>query len=303
MKTKFLLLFICALFFSCETEEKIEVDKNGNPVGACLLDKITYEDGSYTSYKYNSNNKWEKIIVSAGANLATFNLVYDATIPNGPVVSISGGVPGKSSISILDYNKDNLLINSTTRIDKRDMGIILGFPATATNIKTELIFTYNSDKLVTKISNTTTMDLTFNNKTNKYDFNSYETYEYNSNGSLKKSNSYSDMEEKLLDKTILKTDFVGYTTYDYGSVPSKLFQNLGLTNLAMDIADDGQLFFIPNKSDRPASKVTLYLSNENGGFDPYVSDFTHKNNSENFLSETIDLSDNTSLKYSYTNCK
>jgi hypothetical protein len=301
MKNNYIFFLAFALFLSCDKDDKPSIDNGGNILGACLLEKISSSDGSFTSYNYNNNKKWETITVSDGLESNTFSLTYDATTSKGPAVFIFGGkIP---SSTVLDYNKDNLLTSTITRMDKMDKGIIFGFPATATDLRTELLFEYNNKNQLIKLSSETKYDLTANNVTEPFLFNSYETYEYDEKGLLIKNNHYAEIEVIVAEKVVLKTDYIGYTVFEYSDVSSKLVQNLGITNLLMDIDINGQLYFLPSNGSQGISKVTNYITKQDGGFDSYVSTFTNKNNSSGFLSETVDLSDGETTTYSYTNCK
>jgi hypothetical protein len=299
MKPILFFFLVITSLLACN-KDNASID-NGTGLGACLLDKMTTADGGVTSYKYNSKNQWEGITYTQGAKSASFSLAFDNTIPNGPVVTISN--PSNKSLSILDYDKANLLTFVSTNIDKIDLGTILGSPAIGKNVRIELKLSYNSNNKLSKLSHSTTYDVISNNKSNPFSFTGYETYEYNSNGDLIKANYYADVEVEVAGKLVLETDFVGYSVYEYGNESSKLTQNLGLKNLSVDIDLNGQLYIVPSNDSKIASKVTFYSPDDNGGFTPYISNFSLKNNSSGYLLESIDQSDGETIRYTYKNCK
>jgi YD repeat-containing protein len=265
----------------------------------CQLSKISSTDGSSTTYKYNSDKKWKNITVSDGKSTTTYSLDYEQNKPKGPVFSIYNEQNG--SISFFDYNNDDVLIQVITKIDKMDMGTILGYKATGTNFKTVLDFKWNSEKQLVRRDFITTVDITTNNKTDPFSFSGYETFEYDVSDRLVKTNIYSNEQIVVVDKVIVDSGLVGFTIIEYENKSTKFSQSLGLTNLALDIGMDGQVVVEPVTGYAAVSRITLYIDDGNGSVTPYVTNYVHTTNASGFLSKTEVDSD--VITYTYTNCK
>jgi YD repeat-containing protein len=265
----------------------------------CQLTEISANDGSSTRYTYNSNNKWETITVSDGSKSTTYYLAYDKTTSNGPVVSIGNTANG--SVSVLDYNKDNLLSNVTTNIKKLDKGLILGSKATGTNHKMEVNFQWNSSKQLMKRTYENNVDITINNVTEPFQFSGYDTFEYDVAGNIKKVNYYTNEEIKVDGKIVVKSGLTGYSIFEYDAKSSKMIQHLGLTNLALDIDLNGQVQVEPRVGSASVSKVTFYSVSDDGTVTPYNTTYTNTNNASGYLNKTV--FDGDMITFTYKNCK
>jgi YD repeat-containing protein len=288
-----LIIFIFGIVESCQSP----LDPASELL--CQLSKISSTDGSSTTYKYNSDKKWKNITVSDGKSTTTYSLDYEQNKPKGPVFSIYNEQNG--SISFFDYNNDDVLIKVITKIDKMDMGTILGYKATGTNFKTVLDFKWNSEKQLVRRDFITTVDITTNNRTDPFSFSGYETFEYDVSDRLVKTNIYSNEKIVVVDKVIVDSGLVGFTIIEYENKSTKFSQSLGLTNLALDIGMDGQVVIEPVTGYAAVSRITLYIDDGNGSVKPYVTNYVHTTNASGFLSKTEVDSD--VITYTYSNCK
>jgi hypothetical protein len=292
--------FVIVTFANCGGT--VEPNSTGTG-GVCSVESISSSDGYAVGYSYNSEQKIEKVnLMGSGIN-TTFTLSYDKTQTNGPVVSI--GNPANTSLTILDYSKDNLLKIATTTIAEKDGGIILGKPATITDFKNDLTFEWNSSKQLVKQITKSTYTVTVNGVSEPFDFNGYLSYEYEANGDLLRINSYSYESLIVGGQVVLSPgELDAYFTFEYETAIPETIQKTGSTGLHMDFADDGQIIFTP-KTKKAVKKMISYLPDGNGGFDQVVSNYTNTINASGLLSKTVDVSKfgTETTIYSYNNCK
>jgi hypothetical protein len=267
--------------------------------GTCALATISFDDGTAVGYSYDSKQRISKINLTGTGLNTTYRLDYDETQGNnGPVVSI--GNPANSSLTILDYDKNNLMTIATTTFPKKDAGVILGKPATMTNFKSDLTFVWDSNKQLTRQNSKTSYKITSNNITEDLTINGYSTYTYDANGNLLKENQYTQESLTVGGMAVLSPgQLVASVTYEYETNISAEIQNTASTGLYMNLVDDGQIIFTP-KSKKAVKKMTSNFSGTT-----VVTNYTNTANASGLLTKTVsvDKYGTETTTYSYNNCK
>lgn len=144
-------------------------------------------------------------------------------------------------------------------------------------------------------------DLTIKGITEPVSFSGYETHEYDVNNRLVRTKYYSNEEVTIMGKVYVEAGLTGYTIIEYDSKSSKILQFLGLKNIALDVAMDGQVVIQPATGAFAVSKITFYSVGDDGDVTPYVTDYTHTNNDSGYIAKTE--VDGDVITYSYSNCK
>ncbi len=292
--------FVVVTFANCG--ESVEPTSTGTG-GVCSIATISSSDGYAVGYSYNNEQKIEKVNVTGGTTNTTFTLSYDKTQANGPVVSI--GNPANSSLTVLTYSKDNLLLNATTTIAKKDGGLILGKPATITNFKNVLTFEWNSKKQLVTQTTTTTSIVTVNGTSEPFDIDGYLSYEYETNGDLLRVNTYT-LELLIAGGKVVLTpgELLSFVLFEYETAIPEVVQKTGSTGLFMDFAGDGQIGFTP-KTKNAVKKTISNLPDANGGFEQVITTYTNTKNTSGLLSKAVgvDKYSTETITYNYNNCK
>ena len=296
-----LLAFVLIGIYSCGGGS-IEPTSTGTG-GVCSIESISSSEGNNVGYSYNSEQKIDKVNVTGSGYNTTFTLAYDKTQTNGPVVSI--GNPANSALTLLTYSKDNLLQIAETTIPKKDGGIILGKPATITNFKNKLTFEWNSNKqLVTQTSNTTST-VTVNGVSEQFDFDTYLSYEYETNGDLLRVNTYSLESLIVGGKAVLSPgELLSFVLFEYESAIPEVIQKTGSTGLYLDFSGDGQVVFSPVIK-KAVKKLISNLPGDNGDYEQIITNYTNTKNASGFLSKSVgvDKYGTETITYNYNNCK
>jgi hypothetical protein len=294
--------YVVANLASCGSGAALEPVSTGTG-GVCSIESITSSDGYAVGYSYNNEQKIEKVNLTGGGVNTTFTLSYDKIQTNGPVVSI--GNPGNTSLTILDYSKDNLLRIATTTISKKDAGIILGKPATITDFKNEISFEWNSSKQLVRQVSYTTSTVTVDGVSERFDYDGYLTYEYETNGDLFRINTFTAEYLVVGGKPVLRPgELLSYSLFEYETAIPEVIQKTGSTGLIMDFSDDGQVVFTP-KTKNAVKKMTTFLPDSNGDFEQVLTNYTNTKNASGFLSKSVgvDKFGTETITYGYNNCK